>query len=235
MEYDEGQLKWRGPGVKGHQTAHLLMGCMGDPLGQWNTRPNSSNWDTLPITLQRDITNTAVTHLHSQTSPACVFVCLCTCSVQVHVYQSAAGGKWTVIVSSCTSSVTSHNKTELKWAQNIKSIEEREMICVPEQTLWRTTARVCTSDPGEDALDRALESTSDMPTDREMKTDLCFYDDVTRVTTLREWRFSWHTYIVRQLQSTEISDVLTQRQTPVHLKHTHTRLSEFTSTRLCVH
>ncbi|CAB1349138.1 unnamed protein product [Coregonus sp. 'balchen'] len=27
-------------------------GCMGEPFGQWNTRANSSNWDTLPITLQ---------------------------------------------------------------------------------------------------------------------------------------------------------------------------------------
>lgn len=35
-----------------HHTEHLSTGFMGEPFGQWNTRENSSNWDTLPITLQ---------------------------------------------------------------------------------------------------------------------------------------------------------------------------------------
>lgn len=35
-----------------HHTEHFSTGFMGEPFGQWKTRENSSNWDTLPITLQ---------------------------------------------------------------------------------------------------------------------------------------------------------------------------------------
>lgn len=35
-----------------HHTEHFSAGFMGEPFGQWKTRENSSNWDTLPITLQ---------------------------------------------------------------------------------------------------------------------------------------------------------------------------------------
>lgn len=38
--------------VTGHHTEHFSTGFMGEPFGQWKTRENSSNWDTLPITLQ---------------------------------------------------------------------------------------------------------------------------------------------------------------------------------------
>lgn len=34
-----------------HHTEHLWAGFMGESLGQWKARPNSSNWDTLPSTL----------------------------------------------------------------------------------------------------------------------------------------------------------------------------------------
>lgn len=34
-----------------HHTEHLWAGFMGESLGQWKARPNSSNWDTLPRTL----------------------------------------------------------------------------------------------------------------------------------------------------------------------------------------
>lgn len=34
-----------------HHTEHLWTGFMGESLGQWKARPNSSNWDTLPRTL----------------------------------------------------------------------------------------------------------------------------------------------------------------------------------------
>lgn len=43
-----GTTGWR----RGHHTEHFSAGLIGEPLGQWNTRANSSNWDTLPITLQ---------------------------------------------------------------------------------------------------------------------------------------------------------------------------------------
>lgn len=35
-----------------HHTEHFSTGFMGEPFGQWKTRENSSNWDTLPITLR---------------------------------------------------------------------------------------------------------------------------------------------------------------------------------------
>lgn len=35
-----------------HHTEHLCTGFMGEFLGQWKTRPNSSNCETLPRTLQ---------------------------------------------------------------------------------------------------------------------------------------------------------------------------------------
>lgn len=43
----------RGVGADGqaHHTEHLWAGFMGESLGQWKARPNSSNWDTLPSTL----------------------------------------------------------------------------------------------------------------------------------------------------------------------------------------
>lgn len=34
-----------------HHTEHFWTGFMGESLGQWKARPNSSNWDTLPRTL----------------------------------------------------------------------------------------------------------------------------------------------------------------------------------------
>lgn len=34
-----------------HHTEHLCAGFMGEFLGQWKTRPNSSNCETLPRTL----------------------------------------------------------------------------------------------------------------------------------------------------------------------------------------
>lgn len=34
-----------------HHTEHLWTGFMGESLGQWKARPNSSNWETLPSTL----------------------------------------------------------------------------------------------------------------------------------------------------------------------------------------
>lgn len=36
---------------RAHHTEHLWTGFMGESLGQWKARPNSSNWDTLPRTL----------------------------------------------------------------------------------------------------------------------------------------------------------------------------------------
>lgn len=41
-------------GGQAHHTEHLWAGFMGESLGQWKARPNSSNWDTLPSTLERD-------------------------------------------------------------------------------------------------------------------------------------------------------------------------------------
>lgn len=41
-------------GGQAHHTEHLWAGFMGESLGQWKARPNSSNWDTLPNTLGRD-------------------------------------------------------------------------------------------------------------------------------------------------------------------------------------
>jgi hypothetical protein len=38
-------------GGQAHHTEHLWAGFMGESLGQWKARPNSSNWDTLPSTL----------------------------------------------------------------------------------------------------------------------------------------------------------------------------------------
>lgn len=38
-------------GSRAHHTEHLWAGFMGESLGQWKARPNSSNWDTLPSTL----------------------------------------------------------------------------------------------------------------------------------------------------------------------------------------
>lgn len=38
-------------GCQAHHTEHLWAGFMGESLGQWKARPNSSNWDTLPSTL----------------------------------------------------------------------------------------------------------------------------------------------------------------------------------------
>ena len=35
-------------GSQAHHTEHLWAGFMGESLGQWKARPNSSNWDTLP-------------------------------------------------------------------------------------------------------------------------------------------------------------------------------------------
>lgn len=43
-------------GSKGHHTEHLSTGFIGEPFGQWKTRANSSNWETLPITLQGEDT-----------------------------------------------------------------------------------------------------------------------------------------------------------------------------------
>lgn len=37
-----------------HHTEHLWAGFMGESLGQWKARPNSSNWDTLPSTLGQE-------------------------------------------------------------------------------------------------------------------------------------------------------------------------------------
>lgn len=38
-------------GDQPHHTEHLCTGFMGEFLGQWKTRPNSSNCETLPRTL----------------------------------------------------------------------------------------------------------------------------------------------------------------------------------------
>lgn len=40
-----------------HHTEHLCTGFMGEFLGQWKTRPNSSNCETLPRTLPGERNN----------------------------------------------------------------------------------------------------------------------------------------------------------------------------------
>lgn len=48
-------VEMKGPslleGDRPHHTEHLCTGFMGEFLGQWKTRPNSSNCETLPKTL----------------------------------------------------------------------------------------------------------------------------------------------------------------------------------------
>lgn len=41
-------------GDQPHHTEHLCTGFMGEFLGQWKTRPNSSNCETLPRTLAEE-------------------------------------------------------------------------------------------------------------------------------------------------------------------------------------
>lgn len=48
-EFFEGHLKVR---QRGHHTEHFSTGFIGELFGQWKTRANSSNWETLPMTLQ---------------------------------------------------------------------------------------------------------------------------------------------------------------------------------------
>lgn len=48
----EGLSKLNRLGQRGHHTEHLSTGFIGELFGQWKTRANSSNWETLPITLQ---------------------------------------------------------------------------------------------------------------------------------------------------------------------------------------
>lgn len=51
QEWGWGGASLLGGGNRPHHTEHLCAGFMGEFLGQWKTRPNSSNCETLPRTL----------------------------------------------------------------------------------------------------------------------------------------------------------------------------------------
>lgn len=119
---------------------------MGEPLGQWNTRPNSSNWDTLPITLRRDITN-----IHNPIKTrawARVLVCVpVVFRCMLIGQQLKVNGLW----SSLHTPVLSHHTINMsvkhihkinaeKWFVYLsKRDEEQLLVCVlqtRERTLW---------------------------------------------------------------------------------------------------
>ena len=58
-------------GSRAHHTEHLWAGFMGESLGQWKARPNSSNWDTLPSTLGQGRDPQSV--WHRPPYPSCPF------------------------------------------------------------------------------------------------------------------------------------------------------------------